>query len=143
MAGGDRLWRIKILRAPIWVVLVGAILAIPVIASAGDLHLALRLSVAVSAEVFVLAVNGMRGPLTDVAARYTTDRSDNFDILPIWLVRHNKLIFGSLFAATEVFLVREWLVRSDMQRAAARAAFMTAGGRSRARAAVSTAAPRR
>ncbi len=37
-------------------------------------------------EVAVLAFNGMRCPLTDLAARYTDDRRDNFDIyLPLWL----------------------------------------------------------
>ena len=50
----------------------------------------------------------MRGPLTAWAARYTTDRRDNFDIyLPLWLARHNKSIFGALYVAGAVFaLVR-------------------------------------
>lgn len=43
--------------------------------------------------------NRFRCPLTDVAARYTGDRHDNFDIyLPLWLARYNKEIFGPLFA---------------------------------------------
>ncbi|MBB1092471.1 hypothetical protein HUU61_14375 [Rhodopseudomonas palustris] len=47
----------------------------------------------------------MRCPLTAVAARYTDERADNFDIyLPIWLARHNRLIFGTLFAATQLLL---------------------------------------
>jgi hypothetical protein len=51
----------------------------------------------VLAEVVVLAVNGWRCPLTGVAARYTDDRRENFDIdLPLWLARHNKRIFGAL-----------------------------------------------
>jgi hypothetical protein len=34
-----------------------------------------------------------------IAARYTSDRSANFDIyLPRWIARYNKEIFGSLFA---------------------------------------------
>ena len=34
-----------------------------------------------------------RCPLTDVAARYTTDRAENFDIhLPLWLAKYNKII---------------------------------------------------
>lgn len=49
-------------------------------------------------EVAVLALNAWRCPLTGVAARYTDDRRDNFDIyLPLWLARYNKHIFGSLF----------------------------------------------
>ena len=60
-------------------------------------------------EVAILAVNRMRCPLTGVAARYTEDRSDNFDIyLPAWLARHNKLIFGGLFALGEVYLLWRW-----------------------------------
>jgi hypothetical protein len=40
--------------------------------------------------------------LTNVAARYTNDRRDNFDIvLPLWLARYNKIIFG--YAALEFF----------------------------------------
>jgi hypothetical protein len=43
-------------------------------------------------------VNGWRCPLTALAARYTDDQSDNFDIyLPAWIARHKKGVFGSLF----------------------------------------------
>lgn len=46
----------------------------------------------------MLALNGGRCPLTPLAARYTTERSDNFDIfLPAWVARHNKAIFGALY----------------------------------------------
>ena len=49
-------------------------------------------------EVLVLIANDGHCPLTAVAARYTTDRRDNFDIyLPEWLARYNKLIFGSIY----------------------------------------------
>ena len=61
-------------------------------------------------ECGVLALNGGRCPLTDVAARFTGDRADNFDIyLPNWLARHNKLIFGLLFVAGELVLLGCWL----------------------------------
>ena len=61
-------------------------------------------------EVSVLLANRMRCPLTGVAARYTDDRSANFDIyLPVWLARHNKLIFGSLFVLDEMYLVSRWI----------------------------------
>ena len=60
-------------------------------------------------EVLVLMVNGLRCPLTDVAARYTEDRRDNFDIyLPIRIARYNKLIFGSLFVAGILFTIAMW-----------------------------------
>jgi hypothetical protein len=46
-------------------------------------------------EVLVLVFNDWHGPLTPVAARFTTDRRDNFDIfLPEWLARYNKEMFG-------------------------------------------------
>jgi hypothetical protein len=93
------LW-IKALHTLIWAVFAGSILAIPAVSQFGDLRWAAWLSVAVWAEIAVLAVNGMRCPLTDLAGRYTDQQSDNFDIfLPAWLARHNRLIFGSIFAA--------------------------------------------
>jgi hypothetical protein len=47
----------------------------------------------------------MRCPLTDVAARYTDRRTDNFDIyLPVWLARNNKRVFGGLWVAGELVL---------------------------------------
>jgi hypothetical protein len=53
-------------------------------------------------ECAVLAINGGRCPLTDLAAKYTADRASNFDIyLPNWLADHNKLIFGLLFVVGE------------------------------------------
>ena len=59
----------------------------------------------------LLALNRGRCPLTDLAGRYTEDRTDNFDIyLPIWLARHNKIIFGTLFAMGELFLLGRWLI---------------------------------
>jgi hypothetical protein len=60
-------------------------------------------------EVIVLFANHFRCPLTDVAARYTTDRQANFDIyLPLWVARYNKELFGSLFIAGIVFTLFRW-----------------------------------
>jgi hypothetical protein len=57
-------------------------------------------------------MNRCRCPLTDVAARHTDARADNFDIyLPLWLARWNKTIFGTLFFVGEMYLLREWLAR--------------------------------
>jgi hypothetical protein len=45
-----------------------------------------------------------------LAARYTDDRSDNFDIyLPLWLARHNQMIFGSLFLLGSACVTLRWL----------------------------------
>jgi len=60
-------------------------------------------------EVVVLAINRLRCPLTDVAARYTDDRRPNFDIyLPVWIAKYNKEIFGPLFAGGTLFTVARW-----------------------------------
>jgi len=68
----------------------------------------------VAAEVLVIVFNGMQYPLTPVAARFTTDRRENFDIfLPEWLAKHNKLIFGALYLLGVVISVVRWaLTRS-------------------------------
>jgi hypothetical protein len=61
-------------------------------------------------ECVVLALNRGRCPLTDVAARFTDGRADNFDIyLPSWLARHNKAIFGTIFVANELIVLWSWL----------------------------------
>ena len=92
--------------------LVAVILAIPVAAWRGRSSWAAWLIGIMLVEVLVLAVNGWRCPLTDLAARYTEDRRANFDIyLPLWLATHNKWIFGSLFVAGLVFAIVWGLAR--------------------------------
>lgn len=100
---------IKTIHTVVWAVMAGAILAIPVLAWAGFWLTAAALIALVLVECLVLAFNRMRCPLTDVAARYTDDRRDNFDIyLPLWLAKYNKLLFGSLFAAGLLFTLALW-----------------------------------
>ena len=95
---------VKILHTLVWAVFAGCIVAIPIAAWRGQLRLAWVLIAVVMIEVIVLLANRLRCPLTDVAARHTEDRRDNFDIyLPEWLARHNKLIFGSLYVAGILF----------------------------------------
>ena len=106
------LWQIKFAHTLLWAVFVAAILAIPILTVLGDFVWALAASLLVWAEVLVLFFNRMHCPLTAIAARQTQDRRDNFDIfLPAWLARNNKLIFGSLFVAAELFLLARWVVR--------------------------------
>ncbi len=101
--------RIRVVHTAAWAIFAGSIVAIPVMTMTGWLAIAAWLSLLVWVEVAILAANRLRCPLTAVAARYTDDRSDNFDIfLPVWLARYNKLIFGSLFAAGELFLLARW-----------------------------------
>jgi hypothetical protein len=101
---------VKAVHTVIWAFFALCIVAIPVLALAGQLRLAVVLTVIVLCEVAVLTANRMRCPLTDVAGRYTDDRSDNFDIYPPrWLARNNKLVFGALFVAGEAVLAWCWL----------------------------------
>jgi hypothetical protein len=109
MAGDGRLRTIKLLHTVVWAFFAGCILAIPWFAWRREMNVALALVAVVMVEVIVLAANRMRCPLTDVAARYTDDRQDNFDIyLPLWLARHNKFIFGTLFGIGVLYTVIQW-----------------------------------
>jgi hypothetical protein len=110
MSGSQSTLRlIKILHTIVWFVFASSIVLIPVFAVFGRLGVSAWLIGLVLIEVAVLAINGMRCPLTDVAARYTSERRDNFDIyLPLWLARHNKTIFWSLYVAGLVYTLLKW-----------------------------------
>lgn len=99
---------VKLLHTIVWAFFATSILAIPLLAWAGHYPHAGILIVIVLVEVIVLIANGWRCPLTSVAARFTDDRRDNFDIyLPAWLARHNKVLFGALYIlGVAVTLVR-------------------------------------
>jgi hypothetical protein len=110
---------IKLLHTVIWAILAGMIVALPVVAVLRLFRQATILSGIILLECAVLAVNGGRCPLTDMAARYTSVRTHNFDIyLPGWLAQHNKQIFGSLFVAGELAFLAAWV--ADQRRASAR-----------------------
>lgn len=89
---------IKLAHTAIWAMFAGAIVGIPIATAVGQLSWAWGLIGLVLMEVLILVLNHMRCPLTDLAACFTTDRADNFDIyLPLWLARNNKIVFGSLY----------------------------------------------
>ena len=91
---------IRLVHTLAWAIFAGCIVLLPIVAWHRNFGLALLLIGLVVIEVLILICNRMRCPLTDIAARYTQDRRDNFDIyLPLWLARYNKQIFGSLFVA--------------------------------------------
>lgn len=96
---------IKLAHTVVWAIFAGCVVAIPVLTWVHEIRYAALCAAAVAIEVLVLACNRWRCPLTDVAARHTSDRRDNFDIyLPEWLARHNKVIFGTLYLAGLAFL---------------------------------------
>jgi hypothetical protein len=64
------------------------------------------------AECAILLGNGGRCPMTPLAARYTTDRHDGFDIyLPRWVARHNKAIYGTLMVVVAIAIAGAQLTR--------------------------------
>ncbi len=100
---------IKLLHTFVWVLFVACILGIFVGARQGRFDLVVILVAVVLGEVLVLVLNRMRCPLTGVAARYTSARADNFDIfLPLWLARHNKTVFGTLYLVGILYALVEW-----------------------------------
>jgi hypothetical protein len=106
---GDSLRLVKIAHTIVWAIFAACIVAIPALAWLGYERHGGALILVVLVEVLVLIANGGRCPLTAVAARYTVDRRDNFDIyLPEWLARHNKLIFGSIYLGGIAVTFARW-----------------------------------
>ncbi len=101
---------VKVIHTVAWAFFAGCVLAIPVYAWLGDLAVASILCAVVFIEVLILVVNNWSCPLTHIAARYTENRRDNFDIyLPLWLARYNKEIFGSLYISGILYTLARWL----------------------------------
>ena len=97
---------IKLLHTLIWALLAGSIVALPVVGVLRRLRWAAILTGLVLLECVVLAANGGRCPLSDLAARFTNNRAPSFDIyLPNWLAERNKVIFGALFIAGELVVL--------------------------------------
>ncbi len=66
---------IKLLHTVIWAFLAASILALPVVGVLRRFRWAVILTVIVLLECGLLAVNGGRCPLTDLASRFTVDRN--------------------------------------------------------------------
>jgi hypothetical protein len=110
MTSDASLLAIKLLHTIVWAFFAGCIIAMPILGFMRRYSQAVVLVGVVLIEVLILVANRWHCPLTGVAARYTNDRSDNFDIyLPVWLARHNKLIFGLLFLGGALFTVARWV----------------------------------
>ena len=103
---------IKLLHTAIWAFFVACILALPLTAWLRRFDGAILLTVLILLECGILAANRGRCPLTDLAARYASDRAESaaFDIyLPDWVARHNKTLFGTLFLLFELIVLWRWL----------------------------------
>ena len=115
MSPASMLVLIKLLHTIVWTVVASAIGVLPWLIWQRRWRSVLALIGLVLVECAVLAANGMRCPLTDLAARHTANRGPNFDIyLPLWVAARNKMIFGTLFGvdlvlAGVVFFLGSWM----------------------------------
>jgi uncharacterized membrane protein YfcA len=109
MSDGTALIFVKSVHTVIWAFFVGCIVGAPVAAWLGNFALAGILVGFVALEAVVLLFNKWRCPLTDVAARYTERREENFDIyLPLWLAKYNKNIFTPLYLLGAAYSAFAW-----------------------------------
>lgn len=108
-AANHRLAVIKTVHTIVWAFFVACIGAIWLFALRRQFAFALIAIGIVFCEVIVLLTNGLKCPLTPIAARYTANRTANFDIyLPAWLAGNTKQIFGPLYAVGIVATLLLW-----------------------------------
>ena len=107
MTSRQKLILVKSLHTGIWIFFNGVIFYLLYAVIAGRIDIRVWICIGlVFAEGLVLAFNGFRCPLTNIAWRYTQDRSANFDIyLPRWLAQHNKSIYTGIFGIAIAVLV--------------------------------------
>lgn len=100
---------IKLVHTVAWAFFAACIIALPIAAFFNRFDVAAILTGLVVLEILILAFNRWACPLTGLAARYTADRSDNFDIfLPLLLARYNKQVFGALFVLALAYTGVRW-----------------------------------
>ncbi len=100
---------VKAAHTAIWAFFVACIFGAPVAAWFGNFALSAVLVGFVALEALVLVVNKWSCPLTGVAARYTEQREENFDIyLPLWLAKYNKNIFTPLYLLGAAYSAYLW-----------------------------------
>jgi hypothetical protein len=89
---------LKVIHTAIWVIMTTANFLAFYLALAGRFNLWFYAAVALlGGEIIVIVVNRWHCPLSDVMAKYTTERQANFDIfLPEWLAANNIKIFSVL-----------------------------------------------
>ncbi len=110
LSPSHHLLAVKLLHTVVWAFFAACVAAIPVLGWQGRVVGATVLSGVVLVEVGILLMNGMRCPLTPIAARYTEDRRANFDIfLPEWLARYNREVFSGLYALGLAYVAYLWL----------------------------------
>jgi hypothetical protein len=98
---------LKIVHTVIWTIMAAANCTAFYLAWIGRFNLWFVFSIILlGGEIVVIVVNSWHCPLTDVMAKYTSDRRANFDIyLPEWLARNNIKVFSVLMALEAIVLV--------------------------------------
>ena len=109
----DKLNIIKSAHTIVWGIFVVAILYV---CYAGIFDRVTRLVwlciTAVFIEAIVLLINKWKCPFTSLGYKYTNNHNIGFDIfLPVWLAKHNKAIFSTLFCVGLALVL--WRVLSN------------------------------
>ncbi len=90
---------IKLVHTVIWAVMAAATFYVLYCGLTKTFNLLLWLALGLmSLETLVLIFNKWTCPLTPMAAKYTNEQSENFDIyLPKIIAKYNKQIFGTVW----------------------------------------------
>ncbi len=101
LSNKKKLLIIKLTHTLVWLVMVAAIAYVCYAGVFNKINGCVWLCVAlIVGEGIVLLLSKGYCPLTILARRYTDKQSVGFDIfLPVWLAKHNKFIFSTLFLA--------------------------------------------
>ena len=100
---------IRFIHTIIWAFFAGCVVLIPISSYLENFFLSFMLILIVMLEVVIFIFNRWTCPLTNIAAKYTDERVDNFDIyLPLWVARYNKLLFGLLFVFGFFYTFVKW-----------------------------------
>jgi hypothetical protein len=98
---------LKVVQTFIWLIMTTANFTGFYLAVVGRFNWMFFLCVALlGGEIVVILANSWHCPLTDVMAKYTTDRQANFDIyLPEWLAANNIKIFTVLLVVETLIVL--------------------------------------
>lgn len=101
MRDQTKLLLVKLVHTLIWIFFVTLIFYILYCGWANHINSLTWMAIGfVFLEGAVLLVFKMFCPLTLVARKYSSSEKENFDIfLPVWVARHNKVIFTTIFLA--------------------------------------------
>jgi hypothetical protein len=107
MKDSTKLVIIKSSHSLVWIVMVAATFYILYAGITGTRSILLWVSIVLLCiESLVLLVNGWVCPFTTIAMKYTSDRTDNFDIyIPLFIARYNKMVFGTIFIIGLLLLI--------------------------------------